>query len=134
MDRRDFLNQLGIGAAFVLTTACLGSCKSDTTTVDPVDFIIDLTASEFSALRTNGGYVIKNSAVIARTTSGNYAAATVKCSHEGDNQIVYKTGEWYCNSHGARFSEAGAGLNSNASKGLTIFKTTLTGNSLRIYS
>lgn len=134
MDRRIFLSQLGLGAAFVLTAACLGSCKSDTTSVDPVDFTIDLTASEFTALKTNGGYVIKNSVVIARTTSGGYAAATVKCSHEGKQQIVYRSSEWYCTAHGARFSEAGAGLNSEGSKGLTIFKTTLTGNSLRIYS
>ena len=133
MDRRHFLERLGIGAAFALTASCLGSCKSDT--VSSVDFTIDLNDSAYSALKNNGGYVIKNGAVVARTTTGEYAAATVTCSHEGQNQITYNSqGQWYCTAHGATFDATGKGLNSNGSKGLTIFKTTLTGTSLRVYS
>ena len=81
MDRRKFLEQIGVGAAFALTATCLGGCKTES--VSPVDFTIDLNDSAYSALKTNGGFVIKNDAVIARTTTGGYAAATVIWSRLG---------------------------------------------------
>ena len=133
MDRRKFLEQIGVGAAFALTATCLGGCKADTS-VTPIDFTIDLNDSAYAALKTNGGYVIKNDAVIARTTTGGYAAATVICSHEGQKRISYNSqGQWSCSAHGALFDATGKGLNGNASKGLTIFKADLSGTSLHIY-
>ncbi len=134
MERRDFLEQLGIGAAFVLTSACLGSCKKDTVT--PADFMLDLNASENAALKTNGGYIVTNGIVVARTTSGGYAAATVTCSHEQKKQITYNKGtnEWLCTAHQARFDMTGKGLNGNGSGGLTIYQTSLSGTTLRIFS
>lgn len=42
--------------------------------------------------------------------------------------------QWYCTAHGASFDINGTGLNSNGSKGLTIYKTSLSGTSLRIFS
>lgn len=137
MDRKQFLSTLGIGAAFALTSSCLASCKKEATTPNgPVDFTIDLSAAANAALANNGGYVITNSVVVAKTTSGTYAAATVMCSHEGKNQIYFNgtNNEWNCSAHGARFSINGAGLNGNGSGGLTIYKTQLTGTSLRVYS
>ena len=72
--------------------------------------------------------------MIARTTTGGYAAATVICSHEGQKRISYNSqGQWSCSAHGALFDATGKGLNGNASKGLTIFKADLSGNSLHIY-
>ncbi len=134
MERRDFLEKLGIGAAFVLTTACLSSCKKDSVT--PADLTLDLNASENAALKTNGGYIVTNGIVVARTTSGGYAAATVICSHEQKKQITYNksTNEWLCTAHQARFDMAGKGLNGNGSGGLAIYQTTLTGTSLRVFS
>jgi cytochrome b6-f complex iron-sulfur subunit len=43
-------------------------------------------------------------------------------------------GQFYCTEHGAKFDTTGKGLNSEASKGLTVYKTELTANSLRVYS
>lgn len=135
MDRREFLSTVGVGAAFALTASCLGGCKKSETPAK-VDFTINLDDAAFAALKNNGGYVIKDSVVIARTIAGNYAAATQICSHEGNKQVVYdKTNnQWFCNSHGARFTLSGSGANSNESKGLTIYNTSLTGNSLRVFS
>jgi cytochrome b6-f complex iron-sulfur subunit len=135
MERRDFLEQLGIGAAFVLTTACLGSCKKDTA-VTPADFTLDLTAAANANLKTNGGYVVSNGVVVAKTTAGDYVAATVVCSHEQKTQVVYDkaANQWHCTAHDARFDMTGKGVNSNGSKGLAIYKTTLTGTSLRVFS
>jgi len=137
MDRKEFLNTLGLGAAFALTASCLGSCKKTTTTPSgPVDFTLDLNAAANASLANNGGYVISNGCVVAKTTTGNYVAATVVCSHEGKTQVYYNStnNEFNCSAHGARFSLTGSGLNGNGSSGLTVYKTQLTGNSLRVYS
>ena len=134
MERRKFLEQIGVGAAFALTASCLGSCKSETDNVSAIDFTVDLNDSANANLKTNGGYIVKNGAVIARTTAGAYAAATVTCSHEGQQRITYNSqGQWYCTAHGALFDATGKGLNSNGSKGLTIYKTELTGTTLRVF-
>jgi cytochrome b6-f complex iron-sulfur subunit len=138
MTRKEFIGTLGLGAAFALTATCLNSCTKDsnTTTASGVDFTIDLSDPTNGGLGTNGGYVVRNSVVIARTTAGALVAATVICTHEGQRQVIYdkSANGFYCNAHGARFDLNGKGLNSNGSGGLTIYKTTLTGNSLRVYS
>jgi cytochrome b6-f complex iron-sulfur subunit len=139
MERRDFLEKLGIGAAFVLTSSCLGSCtKSDYAPTGAVDFTVDLALPANSALAANGGYIIDsaNKIVVARDTAGNYVAATQVCSHEGKVQVAYNkaSNNYVCSAHGATFSLTGSGTNSNGSKGLTIYKTTLTGTKLRVYS
>jgi cytochrome b6-f complex iron-sulfur subunit len=151
MDRRLFLESIGIGAAFALTATCLQSCKHDpviaptntgstgttgtTGGTTTTGFTIDLTASINAALKTNGGYIIQNGIVIARDNSGNYVAATQTCSHAGQTQVVFRANEFYCDAHGARFSATGAGLNSIGSAGLKTYKTALEGTStLRIYN
>jgi cytochrome b6-f complex iron-sulfur subunit len=135
MERRQFLEQLGLGAAFVLTATCLGGCThTSVTPVSPVDFTLDLTAPANAALQTNGGYIVANGAVVARTLTGGYAAATVICSHEGQKQITYNSqGQWYCTAHGALYSATGAGLNGNGSGGLTIYTAQLNGTSLHVF-
>ena len=133
MNRKEFLSQLGIGAAFVLTTSCLGSCKKETPAV-AADLTIDLTDAAYAALKNNDSYVVKDGIVIAKTKVGAYIAATVTCSHDEYKQITLRNDEWYCSQHGARFDQAGKGINSLGSKGLKIYKTELKGNSLRVYS
>jgi Rieske Fe-S protein len=136
MTRKDFIGTLGLGAAFALTATCLNSCTKDSATPSSVDFTIDLSTPTFAALATKGGYVVYNSVVIARTTTDALVAATVVCTHQGQLQVIYdkSSNGYYCNAHGARFDINGKGLNSNGSGGLTIYKTALTGNSLRVFS
>lgn len=139
MERRDFLEKIGIGAAFVLTTSCFGACqKTDYAPTSAVDFTLDLAAAENVSLTANGGFIISsaNKVVVARDTSGNYVAATQICSHEGKVQVAYNkaTNNYVCSAHGANFDLTGKGTNSNGSGGLTIYKTQLTGTKLRIYS
>ena len=137
MERAEFLNKMGLGAMFALTATCLGSCsKNANTPSGPVDFTLNLNDASSAALSSIGGYVIQNAVVIAKTGTNTYAAATVICSHEGEKQITYRSNnnQWYCSAHGASFDINGTGLNSNGSKGLTIYKTSLSGTSLRIFS
>ncbi len=140
MERRDFLEKIGVGAAFVLTASCFGACKSDTVTpTATLDFTLDLAAAENAPLGANGGFIINtaNKVVVVRDTAGNYVAATQICSHQGNVQVTYnKAGNNFnCSAHGANFDLTGKGTNSTGSGGLTIYKTqVLTGNKLRVYS
>jgi nitrite reductase/ring-hydroxylating ferredoxin subunit len=136
MNRKEFLSKLSVGAAFALTTGCLGSCSKDNGSIAPsgnVDFTLDLNAATNSNLQSNGGYVINNRVVVAKDSSGNYIAATQRCSHEGLKEVILRNDEWYCTAHGARFDLQGGGLNSDGGKGLTIYKTELNGTMLRVF-
>jgi cytochrome b6-f complex iron-sulfur subunit len=139
MERRDFLEKIGIGAAFVLTSACFGSCKKDNNVpTGPVDFTLELTEAANAPLAANGGFIIKTDAkvVVAKDTSGNFVAATQICSHEGQVQVAYNkaANNYTCSAHGATFDLAGKGTNANGGGGLTIYKTQLTGTKLRVFS
>ncbi len=139
IDRNAFLKQLGFSSAALLATACaangLISC-SKSTDVTPLttDITLDLTAASNAGLKTNGGYVVLSSqnVVVARTSTGAYAAVTLICSHEGQRQVTYRTNEFYCTAHGARYDDNGVGKNSDGSKGLKAYTTSLSGTTLTI--
>lgn len=140
--RNAFLKQLGFSGAAILATVCLGtnlsacSGAADTNVPPlPSDITLDLTATGNAALKNNGGYLIlsgQNVIVAKSTVSGSYIAATIICSDEGKKQITYRSGEYQCSAHSARFDESGKGLNSVASRGLKIYQTTLSGNTLTV--
>ena len=137
MKRKEFLEKLGVGAAFVLTSTCLGGCTRDE--ADPpkdIDLMIDLDDPKYAELQNFGSYVIEDQIVIARSNTGEYLAATLICSHENLAQITYsdREGAWFCTAHEALFTEEGEGLNANGSNGLTVYNTELNDNLLRIFS
>lgn len=136
MNRKDFISKLSLGAAFALTVGCMGGCNEDDTllSLGDVDFDVDLSDPANAALLTNGGYIIKNKVVVAKDNAGNYVAATQRCSHEGLYQVIMTNNQWYCPEHGAQFSLDGQGLNKDARKGLTVYKTALNGTMLRVFS
>ncbi|MBK9933666.1 MAG: Rieske 2Fe-2S domain-containing protein [Cytophagaceae bacterium] len=130
ISRNDFLKKLGFTGASLFALYSLDSCVNEGS-VNPATVTVDLSSSQYSALTKSGGYVVVNNMVVANN-GGTYVAATISCSHEGKKQMTFRNGEWYCTAHGARFNTAGKGLNSNGSKGLTIYTTSLTGNTLTI--
>jgi cytochrome b6-f complex iron-sulfur subunit len=136
MDRREFLEKIGIGAAFAITSVCFQSCKGDDVEAPAavVDFTLDTTVE--TKLQTKGNYVIKNGVVVAYGNDGNYYACTVVCSHEDLKKMIYNktTNEFFCTEHDARFDLQGKGLNKNGNKNIKVYNTTLTGTSLRVFS
>jgi len=137
MKRKEFIEKLGLGAAFVLTSTCLGGCTRDTAEpIKDLDFVIDLDDNKYLDLNAFGSYVVEDQVVIARSTTGEYLAATLICSHDQLAQITYSDADagWFCTAHGALFTEEGEGLNANGSRGLQIFQTEVTDNFLRIFS
>lgn len=137
MDRRLFLSRLGAGAGVALAVTCFGSCMSGTEPDPsgiPVNFSLDL--DQTPALQANGGFVVANNVLVAKTNQGEYVAATVICSHEQQKKVTYDNyaNNFHCTAHDARFALDGKGLNNKGSKNLTVYQTALSGSTLRIFS
>jgi cytochrome b6-f complex iron-sulfur subunit len=138
MDRKNFLNQVGMGAAALLAPACIGglaACgKSNSAPSAPsnVDFTVDVSSG---ALATNGGFLVMNGIIIARTTSGAFLAVSAACTHEGTNvNYVAGSNKFVCPNHNAQFSSTGVVTQGPATKNLTSYNTSLNGSTLRVYS
>jgi hypothetical protein len=90
MDKRLFLESIGIGAAFALTATCLQSCKHESLvsppittgntgttsttggttgggTNTPTSFIIDLESASYTDLKNNGKAMVRATLKVAPT-------------------------------------------------------------------
>lgn len=144
MNRMEFLKSLGLKGASLFAVYCaasgLSSCVNESmdptllpdTSGNPNELTLDLTDPSYSILNTAGNYVIVSGIVIARISATAFAAVTQVCSHEGRRKVVYRSGEFYCPEHGARFDTAGKGLNSDGRKGLKTYQTQLSGTTLKV--
>jgi cytochrome b6-f complex iron-sulfur subunit len=144
MNRLEFLKSLGLKGASLFAVYCaasgLSSCVNES--MDPTlppgtggnanELLLDLNSTSYSKLNTVGNYVIVNSIVIARISASAFAAVTQVCSHEGKRKVYFRSGEFYCPEHGARFDTSGKGLNSTGSRGLRTYPTELTGTTLKV--
>ncbi|SDD51630.1 ubiquinol-cytochrome c reductase iron-sulfur subunit [Pedobacter soli] len=141
MDRKEFLNSMGMSAAAFALINCMGCKKSDgsndadTTGPTGIDFTLDLSLATNAALLNNGGSLAINGLIVARTMTGNYIAVQRSCTHESYT-LSYQSANsrFYCANHGSTFAESGAVTNGPATRSLTAYHTQLTGTSLRIYS
>lgn len=145
----EFLKSLGLKGASLFAVYCaasgLSSCINESMNpVIPTDpnsgtggntneLVLDLSSATYSKLNTVGNYVIVNSIVIARVSQTAFAAVTQVCSHEGKKKVYFKSGEFYCPEHGARFDTSGKGLNSKGSKGLKTYQTEFSGTTLKVF-
>lgn len=139
MDRKEFLSLLGFGSASVALASCLAGCSknvsSGTTAPSGVDFTLDLSQTANAALQTNGGFIYNSGVLVARTIAGAYIAVQQVCTHESVTITYQGTNHrFYCDGHGATFSESGAVTGGPAPRALTTYNTSLTGNMLRVYS
>ena len=126
---------LGFGVAAVMIPACitgLSGCKKTDSSPTNVDFTIDISKGALSA---NGGFVVKNGVIVARTNSGTFLAVAAACTHEGTN-VNYNSSEnkFVCPNHGAQFSSNGSVTKGPANTNLKQYNTSLSGTSLRIFS
>lgn len=131
MDRKQFLKSLGLGAAALVVVNEIQSCKKDGTNVD---FSVDMSTPQFSALLTVGGSAVSNQIIIANTSSG-YVAVSDVCTHAGCGvNFSSSANQFQCPCHGARFSTSGAVLNGPATSALKKYTVTQSGNTLHITS
>ena len=149
MERKDFIEQVGLSAASILIFGCMQGCsKSDspapkppTGTTNPppvkaIDFTINITTNPYTSLNTAGGFYVDktNNIIIARTLTDEFLAVSSLCTHQ---QVLLdfqaSDNRFYCSGHGSLFSTTGAVINGPAAAPLKQYKTTRTGNSLRIF-
>ncbi len=160
LSRGQFLRQLGMSSAALMSFYCLGtgltSCSSgddptptptttpntggstDTgitgTTSGTIDFTIDLTHKDFKKLKTEGEFTYVADIIIANA-KGTLVALSKVCTHQGTT-IDFRagTGDFKCPNHGSEFSTDGKVQKSPATTALKVYKaeSTNSGNSLKI--
>lgn len=162
LSRGQFLKQLGMSSAALMSFYCLGtgltSCSKDEvdpnpttggtggtttgstnsgvtgTTSGAVDFTIDLTHADFKNLKTEGEFTYVADIIIANA-KGAFVALSKVCTHQGTT-INYRSGtnDFLCPNHGSQFKTDGSVQKDPATKALTVYKTELlnSGNSLKI--
>ena len=143
MERKAFFSSLGFSAGMIFLAPVMTSCSKseDTTTTDStpntsaVDFTLDLTSSAYSSLNSNGGSVIKNNIIIAKTSSGAFVAVSAVCTHQGST-IGFESAasRFHCPNHGSNFATDGSVINGPALTALKKYNTQLTGTNLRVYA
>jgi cytochrome b6-f complex iron-sulfur subunit len=133
--RKEFLGQIGLGAAALIIPACLGACKKNNTTA-PTTITADFTVNVNSGpLATNGGYIVQSGVIVARTSSGAFLAVAAACTHAGSTiQYSSSSNSFNCPSHGAKFDTTGNVVNGPATTALQKFNTSLSGTILHVYS
>ena len=136
MTRKEFIAQVGTGAALLLLPACitgLSSCKKKKKEDEnKVDFTLDISSGP---LATNGGSLIKDGVIVARTTDGSFLAVSSACTHQGTTiNYVSTSNSFNCPNHGAQFDSNGNVTQGPATSKLKSYTTFHSGNTLRVYS
>lgn len=149
MERKDFIEKVGLSTASILIFGCMQSCSksdgpapaqsngSNNNTVKTIDYTINITTNPYISLNTAGGFYVDktNNIIIARTLTNEFIAVSSICTHQ---QVVIdyeaNNNRFYCSGHGSTFSTAGAVLNGPAAAPLKQYKTAISGNNLRIYA
>jgi len=136
MKRTDFITALGISAGTVMFAPFLSSCKkTGALGSTAIDFTLDLTLAANSVLKSDGGFLVKEGVIVARTNSGTYVALEAGCTHQGTTILFDSANNYFrCPNHGSDFSTTGSVLLGPAVTPLQKYNTQLTGNSLRVYS
>lgn len=137
MDRKEFMNLLGLSVGGMVISSCFGGCTSDSEDEEAtmVDFTLNLSDSSNATLNKNGGFLVRNGVIVARTTAGVFIAVASACTHQGTTvQYQGNNKRFFCPNHGSNFSESGSVLNGPATQPLKQYNTQLTGTVLRIFS
>lgn len=155
MKRGEFLRSLGLSTAALMSFYCMGTLTSCSSSDDPapatggtttpgtgtgtgtgkVDFTLDLTTTDFSKLKTDGGFAYRDSIIVARVQGGTYVALAKACTHQGtDVQYRLAQNDFWCSNHGSEFATNGTVQVGPAGQSLKVYKTTLSadGNRLQV--
>ena len=157
ISRSEFLRSLGLSSAALMSIYCLGtltacSGSKDDPTPTPtapgtgltgnadtsqgaINFSLDLTATTYATLKTEGSAVVVGSVIVARAKGNKLVALSKACTHQGTT-VEYRLNEddFYCSSHGSRFADDGTVKNGPATAALKLYTTALTadGNTLKV--
>jgi cytochrome b6-f complex iron-sulfur subunit len=153
MERKEFLNLVGISVGTVILQNCMSGCTkasdpAPATTVTPptsgggsttvtgltgnnslakgvIDFSVDITATDFEKLKTNGQALVSGDVIIARTKAGDFLVVEKACTHEGTTvNFVSDNTTFKCNNHGSVFDASGTATTGPATKALKKYTAT----------
>ena len=96
-----------------------------------VNFTTDVSTGPLAA---NGGYLIQNGVIVARTSAGAFIAVSATCTPQGGTLSFSSSDTFNCPLHGAQFNTSGVVTRGPASTNLQTYHTSLSGNSLHVYS
>lgn len=158
MERKDFIEKVGLSGAAILIFGCMQSCSKDSDmTSSPntppntggtggtggggsastkIDFTLDISTGPYDVLKKEGGYIVYAVAkvIIARIAGDAFIAVSSVCTHAGATlEYVSSTSKFYCSAHGSNFNQTGTVANGPASEALKQYKTSLDGTKLRVY-
>ena len=136
ISRKEFISKAGLSAAALLAPVCLGglmSCSEDSVTPQSgIDFTVDISTG---SLASNGGSLVKNGIIIARTSTGDFLAVSAACTHEGATvNFVSSNSTFLCPRHGAKFSSTGSVISGPTNKNLAKYNTSVNGTTLRVFA
>jgi len=135
MTRKEFMMRMGVSAmALPVCFGMLEGCSGLNPVPVPtnVDFTLDVSSGNLSK---NGGYLVKSGVLVARTIAGDFIAVSAACTHEGTTvQYNQSKNDFECPSHGATFDNTGKVTKGPARNNLAQYQTSLSGNSLRVFS
>jgi len=158
MERKEFIEKVGLSGAAILIFGCMQSCSKDSaspsspntppnsggngatggggSTSTKIDFTIDISTNPYDVLKKDGGYIVYALAkvIIVRISANDLIAVSSQCTHAGET-LEYKTStsKFYCPAHGSNFNQSGTVANGPATAALKQYKTSLDGNKLRVY-
>ena len=139
MDRKNFISSVGMSVVAVCT-GCLAACSksgsnSGTTGGATAPTGFSFTTDLGSELINIGNSKVSNGVIVVRIASGSdpasFTAVQVACTHQGTS-INYNSGQgqFVCPNHGSVFSTSGSVVQGPASRSLTKYTVSITGNTL----
>lgn len=141
MDRKEFFSKALIsGSLLFLAPALLNSCsKSEDpgTGTTPGgttgEITIDLTSTDFNALKTVGGFAYSGNILIIRAGTSNYIALSKICTHQACT-VAYNSSsdKIECPCHGSVYSVNGTVLQGPAPTSLKTYNVKIDGTNLKI--
>lgn len=148
MKRSEFLKNLGLSSAALMSIYCLGgitACSSEApepdtntgggtgatgftgnakTSSGKIAFTLDLTSDTFKTLATEGSFLYPDSGdvIVAKIKGGGFVALSKACTHQGTT-VTYRLNQndFYCDNHGSEFSSTGSVEQGPATAGLTLY-------------
>ena len=161
MKRGEFLRGLGMSSAALMAFYCMGTgltaCGSKSSDPTPattttgggtgvtgnaetakgaINFTLDLTTTDFKALKTEGQFVKVGDVLVANTKGNKLVAIQRICTHQMFDNVSYRLGsdDFGCSQHGSIFNLDGSVKGGPANTAMKLYKTALStdGNKLTI--
>lgn len=139
--RKEFLKNLGLSSAALWAVYCgigLSACESEevipqgSVNTTRLDFNVDINDKANVELKYNGGFIVINDIVVAKTLAGKYVAVSVLCPHQLNKDIIYSNGYFLCIIHGSKFDEKGKVIGGPAKTDIKQYQVVQNENILRI--